>query len=350
MQIRRILDKLLVNWPAKVICLALALMLYFFYNLSLLDKKTFTLLVSTVENGQMTSATDKNAIKSVKVTVHAKQEQLAGINEDDLNAYIDISSQTSEGTFDFPVLIDTSSRLKLMDPLEITSVPEKIKVTVEEKKFKYLPVKPSLVGNPSRGYEVMGISVEPTYARIDGPKSIVDSLTQIYTGAIDIEGIYRSSEYDVPLINDNVYLNLNETQRVKVTVDLVQSQTSTTFSQVEVTCIGLHDNLYVANGPFSVSLNLTGTVLAFERLSESQILALANCSEVTEPGEYDIPVEITVPSGIQVDAQSFHSVHLIIESVLEEINEDIPESSPADSTEPDQSVSPDEQAALLTNP
>ncbi|MBO4318917.1 MAG: hypothetical protein J5857_00410 [Treponema sp.] len=350
MKIRQLLDKLLNNWPAKVICLALALLLYFFYNLSLLDKKTFTLLVSTVENGQMTCATDKNAIKSVKVTVHAKQEQLAGINEDDLNAYIDISSQTEEGTFDFPVLIETSPRLKLMDPLEITSVPENIKTTVEEKKFKYLPVKTSIVGTPSRGYEVLSVTVLPTYARIDGPRSIVDSLSQIYTGAIDIDGIYRSTEYDVPLINENQYLTLKETQNVKVTVDLVQSQTSTTFSQVQVTFIGLPDTLYVANGPFSVSLNLTGTVLAFERLSESQILALANCSSVTEAGEYDIPIDITVPSGIQVDAQSFHSVHLKIESSMEEINEEIPENSSAELIEQEQTLPPEELQPVISNP
>lgn len=347
MKMKRLLDKLLDNWPAKVICLALALLLYFFYNLSLLDKKTFTLLVSTIENGQMTSATDKNAIKSVKVTVHAKQEQLAGINEDDLNAYIDISSQTEEGTFGFPVLIETSPRLKLMDPLEITSVPEEIMATVEEKKFKYLPIKPSLVGNPARGYEVLGVKIEPTYARIDGPRSIVDSLTSINTGAIDVEGIYRSSEYDVPLVNDNTYLKLNETQRVKVTVDLVQSQTSSTFSQVQVTYIGLPDNLFVANGSYSVSLNLTGTVLAFERLSESQIMALANCSSVTEPGEYDIPVEITVPAGIQVDAQSFQSVHIVVESVLEEIKEDLPETLPQEEVESPQNPIPEEQEEVL---
>ncbi|MBR6154273.1 MAG: hypothetical protein IKQ43_07540 [Treponema sp.] len=350
MKIKRLLDKLLENWPAKVICLALALLLYFFYNLSLLDKKTFTLLVSTVENGQMTSATDKNAIKSVKVTVHAKQEQLAGINEDDLKAYIDISSQTAEGTFDFPVLIETSPRLKLMDPLEITSVPENIKTSVEEKKFKYLPVKTSLVGTPARGYEVLSVKVEPTYARIDGPKSIVDSLSHIYTGAINIEGIYRSSEYEVSLINDNQFLKLNETQNVKVTVDLVQSQTSTTFSQVEVTSIGLPDNLYIANGPYSVSLNLSGTVLALERLSESQIMAIANCSSVTESGEYDIPIEITVPSGIQVDAQSIQSVHIVVESALEEINEELQENNSNESEEPAQNVPADEQVPVLTNP
>lgn len=347
MKMKRLLDKLLDNWPAKVICLALALLLYFFYNLSLLDKKTFTLLVSTIENGQMTSATDKNAIKSVKVTVHAKQEQLAGINEDDLNAYIDISSQTEEGTFGFPVLIETSPRLKLMDPLEITSVPEEITATVEEKKFKYLPIKPSLVGNPARGYEVLGVKIEPTYARIDGPRSIVDSLTSINTGAIDVDGIYRSTEYEVPLINDNQFLRFTESQNAKVTVDLVQSQTSSTFSQVQVTYIGLPDNLFVANGSYSVSLNLTGTVLAFERLSESQIMALANCSSVTEPGEYDIPVEITVPAGIQVDAQSFQSVHIVVESVLEEIKEDLPETLPQEEVESPQNPIPEEQEEVL---
>ena len=50
---KRLLDKILDNWPAKVICLIIAIFLYFFHQASLIDSKTFVVPLQIIENGMV---------------------------------------------------------------------------------------------------------------------------------------------------------------------------------------------------------------------------------------------------------------------------------------------------------
>ncbi len=49
--IKRLIDKLLNNWLAKVVSLFIAILLYIFYNASQIDKKTFVVPLKIEENG-----------------------------------------------------------------------------------------------------------------------------------------------------------------------------------------------------------------------------------------------------------------------------------------------------------
>ena len=41
MTVKKLTEKLLENWPAKIVCLALALLLFLFYRMSTLDERFF---------------------------------------------------------------------------------------------------------------------------------------------------------------------------------------------------------------------------------------------------------------------------------------------------------------------
>ena len=143
---KRLLEKIIDNWIALAVCFVLALIIYFFYQMSTLDRKVFTVPLSIVENGSMTAATNVNRIKTVKVSVRARTEQLASVSENDFVACVDLSAQTKEGKFQFPVLVTPTDRLLLMEPLEITVNPDSISLNVEESIFRYVPLKPSTSG------------------------------------------------------------------------------------------------------------------------------------------------------------------------------------------------------------
>ena len=71
MNIKQLLEKLAVNWGALAICFVLSLIIYFFYQMSTLDRKVFTVPLSVVENGEMTAAANVNHIRAVRVSVRA---------------------------------------------------------------------------------------------------------------------------------------------------------------------------------------------------------------------------------------------------------------------------------------
>ena len=51
MNTKHLLDKILDKWPAKVICLVIAIFLYFFHQASLIDSKTVVVPLQIIENG-----------------------------------------------------------------------------------------------------------------------------------------------------------------------------------------------------------------------------------------------------------------------------------------------------------
>ena len=51
MNTKRLLDKILDKWPAKVICLVIAIFLYFFHQASLIDSRTVVVPLEIIENG-----------------------------------------------------------------------------------------------------------------------------------------------------------------------------------------------------------------------------------------------------------------------------------------------------------
>ena len=131
MNTKQFLEKVFNRWPIKIICFVLAILVYFFHQISVLDTKTFTVPVEIQALGSMLPAETQE--RSVRVTIRGKSEELNEIIESDLHAYLDITNITKEGKANVPVIINTSQRMTVIDPLEITVKPEKIKIEVQQR-------------------------------------------------------------------------------------------------------------------------------------------------------------------------------------------------------------------------
>lgn len=97
MSIKQFLDKILKNWPVKVTCFVMAVLIYFFHQISTIDKKTFVVPLEVKSEGAMVLSGGYERHRNVKIIVRARAEQLASVSEKDLRAYVDLSSQSSAG-------------------------------------------------------------------------------------------------------------------------------------------------------------------------------------------------------------------------------------------------------------
>src|SRR5574344_898698 len=186
MNTKQLLDKIAKNWPAKVICFVIALFIYFSHQMSILEKKTFTVPLTITENGSMVSATQSD--RYVKVTIRGQREEIATVTNKDIVAYLDITNETKEGDYTFPVLVQPSAHVQLMEPLEIRVKPEKVPLKIEARTVRYLPIEPVLSGSIAHGYEMKEVVVTPANIKVEGPGQMVESLTTIATEAVDVEG------------------------------------------------------------------------------------------------------------------------------------------------------------------
>lgn len=311
MKVNRLLEKIAENWPAKVICFVMALFLYIFHNVSLLDKKTFTVPLSVVADGGMYPMTD--CPDYVRVTVRSTTENIAEALQADITAALDLTTYDEEGVYSVPVSVHFSPKLLLMDPFEVTVKPENVTIRMEEKALRYVPITPALSGEPAHGYIIKDTAVEPETVQIIGPRSVVEKTKQIYTEKIDVEGLTDSKSYDASLQNINSLITIqSEKQRFRINLTVEAEPLVRNFTNVPVKIMFLSPRLEVKGSVPDVSFDLNSTVPLLESYQLDDNAAQIDCSAIKDSGTYELPVQISVPSSFAVENKSADTVKVII--------------------------------------
>lgn len=320
MNTKQFLERITHNWKAKVICFVIAIFVYFIHQMSLLSKKTFTLPLSVEQNGSMLPAESFEKFHYVRVTVRGKTEQLASLTESDFTALIDISYKDKEGTYTFPVIIQPSERTMLMEPLEIRVKPEKVPLAIEQKSFKFAKVVPSVAGKVAHGYELVATTSEPHSIKVEGPRSIVEQVTEVYTDAVDVEGLTKDTTRIVKVINKNLHVSLANDAPVRIKVSVRPVGMTKSFQNIPISFTNLKENFSISASKEPLNVVLEGDQLVLENLNVSQIKADADCSSITEAGEYNLPVNVLLPARTSLTSQSMDAIMVKVEEIpLEEI-------------------------------
>ena len=193
---KQLIDSLQKNWPAKVICFAIAIFLYLFYQASLIDKKTFVIPLDVQEQGIVVHI--GNVPKSVVVSVRASENDIKAIFASDMSASIDLTNITKSGSYRIPIHVDISDKLKALDPLEVKLKEERLKLEVERKVSRYVEVKPSIVGKVAEDYEIKEIKMNPSTVQIEGPETLISAITNVSTGRVNVSNAMTNFTVETP--------------------------------------------------------------------------------------------------------------------------------------------------------
>jgi YbbR domain-containing protein len=319
MKVNRLIEKIAENWPAKVICFVMALFLYIFHHVSILDRKTFTVPLSVIAEGGMYPMTD--CPDYVRVTVRSTTENIAEALQADITASLDLTTYDEEGVYSVPVSVHLAPKLLLMDPFEVTVKPENVTIRMEEKALRYVPIIPALSGEPAHGYIIKNVTVEPETVQIIGPRSAVEKTKQIYTGKIDAAGLTDSKSCDVALQNINSLISIqSEKQMFHVNLTVEAEPLIRNFTNVPVKIMFLSPRLEMKGTVPDISFDLSSTVALLDGYQLDDNAVQIDCSGIKDPGTYELPVQISLPSYFSIENKSADTVKIIIEekSVTEE--------------------------------
>lgn len=329
MSINQLLAKITKNWPVKAICFVLAAMIYFFHQISLLDVKTFSVPLEVRAEGNMIPVSGLEQVKYIRVKVRTKRDQIASIMEKDLTAFIDVSSQTKEGIYDFPVYVDLDEKIVQLDlePLEIYNQPDNVKIQIQKKTTKAVPLYASVLGKPAHGYKALSAELEPSFVTLCGPALMLDSINKMPVGAVSVEGADGSISKIVSPVNTNSYISiLGEKKSIRVSVPIVIEGTAKEFKNVPVVLVNLSPSLAVSGDAVEIDFSVEGNLLDIEKVSPANFNVFADCAFITEPGIYEVPVQIDAPGNLTITSQSF-SV-FVLNVVKSEQEEEIPIEEP----------------------
>lgn len=316
MNTKHLLDEILDKWPAKVICLIVAIFLYFFHQASIIDSKTLVVPLKILENGVVMQV--GSVPKSVSVVVRGSAEDIKLVDPSEITAYVSVDDITQKGQYTLPVQLSLSDALLVLDPFEVKLKDEKLTLYVDRKAIKYVPLMPSVVGEVAHGYEVESITMNPSTIEISGPESVINSTQSVYTTRVNVSNAETNFTVDTSYQNLSSIISVVDEGPYKATVTVVPVEMEKDFEDVEVEYINLAEGLEISGEKQTVFLKLSGDMPVLENYILSKHAVQINLRDITEPGTYELPVRYSIPANLKLVEKSDDILSVTIDKKIEE--------------------------------
>ncbi len=158
--------------------------------------------------------------ETVKISIEGQERSLKKLRREDIRVIIDLTN-TKKGNIFFTL---SSDNIKLPNNLTMNDIsPQTIKLVIEEKVVKSVPVRTIIIGVPARGFLIEKVQVVPKTIDIKGPESVIAKIFSVKTEPIDITGIESNLEYRAYLDVTKENLKL-DTPEVEVSITVKESR------------------------------------------------------------------------------------------------------------------------------
>ncbi len=309
MNLKQSIDKILHQWPAKVICLIIAIFIYVFHQVSLIDKKTFTVPLTIQENGLVMHV--GSVPNSVSVVVRTSTDNMKLISVSDINATVNLDTIVENGVYDMPIRINISDNIKVLDPLEIRLKDDKVIIEVDKKSFKYVPIQASVVGDVAQGYQVENIAITPSTVKISGPETMLSAVDTVYTSRLNVSNAEVSFSNNVELQTVSKLIEIEDESEYIASVFVTPVIIEKEFI-VPVDVMNLKSSLDLKNGSPVVTIKLAGTMNYLEDYHVPKRSIQVYAGDILEEGTYELPLRLYFPNNLEIIEKSSETVTLEI--------------------------------------
>jgi len=183
--------------------------------------------------------------------------------------------------------------------------PDLITIDVDRDLTRSVPIHLTAQGKVANGYTISGVDIKPGTVNVSGPSRFVLPLPQIDTEPFEISGATNDVEREVDLADTNSMLRYNlDSVDVRVSVSEVIGDRE--FRSVNVQVQNCDYRFRVE--PHAGSITIRGPVLKLANLDTKGILYVD--AKDLAPGLHDLPVQISLPDGMQIVRESPDKVRL----------------------------------------
>jgi YbbR domain-containing protein len=225
--------------------------------------------------------------RTVNVMLRGASGDLGQLQPGDLVATIDLAGARA-GVRVFPM---TPDRISVPLGVEVKSVePSTVSLTLDETGSAEAVVKPTIDGEPARGFEVGEVTVSPTRVVVDGPLGRLKEHPTAVTERISIEGATDTMTETVGLGVSDPAVRLRRPETARVTVAIVPSSLAR-FVGRPVRFRGVAQGHPASAVPASVTVTARGTRDAVGRLADGDIEPYIDLAGLA-PGRYNLQVRV----------------------------------------------------------
>jgi YbbR domain-containing protein len=293
---RKIILSLAENWPAKVLSVALALILFVFHGMSTLTTRTLIVPLTIETNSALAPASDYP--RNVRVRLRGESDGVKSILDSDIEAYLDLDKYESEGQYHAPVQIRRKGSALVPEPLEMTVNPLEVSVSLDKRINKTIPLAASVQGNAAAGFDLISYSVSPAELAVSGPLRIMESINEIKTDPIDIDGRKNDFRIMVNIANPNpLLLSIRGDAYAELQCVIRPSVSVRNIDGIAIEITGLDISFEYDLGVKTGSVRLEARQSLLDNFSVQPGFLSVDCSGITEPGTYTLPVNVDLPDG-----------------------------------------------------
>lgn len=213
-------------------------------------------------------------IKEVSLTVEGSRRRLKRFHEHKLDELeLDLRNMPDGGE----VFIESNMITGLPDGIDLVSItPPSVKVELDQRQMKEVPVVVESIGTPGRGYVVKSVTTSPTRIKVSGGSSKVASLESVSTSQVRLDGRTASFRTEARLVPPpGVKVEGGDMVQVEVTLGEEQGSRELDLPITVKPGQGVAPEQVgrFAAEPDHVHVVLRGSILAIDSVSPDQLSA-----------------------------------------------------------------------------
>jgi len=308
---RKLFAKAAENWPIKVVCIGLAIILFVFHRMSSLEVRFFSVPLNIERKGALMPSSSYP--RMVRVSLRGEANSIFPIMEDDIEVYVDMDGFDLPGTYTVPVQWRKKGTALGVEPLQVTVDPMEITLSLDQKISKFVPVTANFRGNVEAGYSLTSYSLNPTQVIIDGPADLMGNIFELYTEPIDLDGRRSDFTATVNLLNRDPLIVIRGSGTSEFKGNISRIIPVRNISNVPVTVTGLDEKLTAELEPKSCNVRMEAkTQEALDSFVLPRDFLTVDCSAINEPGIYVLKVHtgIAEDMSVSVDPEEV-KIHII---------------------------------------
>jgi len=285
MNIRKLFAQIAENWPAKVLSLALAIVLFIFHRMSILETRFFSapLAIEHLDSLIPSSAYPR----MIRVSLRGEANSIYSILEEDIEVFADMEGFKTPGKYVVPVQWRKKGTTEGVEPLQISVDPTEITFSLDQKISKFVPVIASFRGQVDTGYNMVSYTLNPSQIIVDGPAELMRGISDVNTDLIDLDGRRSNFVTTAAIVPKSPLVFIRGSDMTELRGIINQIIPVRNIANVPIIITGLKEGFSGSLEVKTGSIHLEGADLdAVERFEPPPDFLRVDCSGIDEVGIY----------------------------------------------------------------
>ncbi len=300
------------NWKAKIGSTLLAALLIILNRSLLLEDRIYTVPLNVLLHNSMVLG--EQVQPSIRILIRAEGRKISGVRNEDFRTTVDFSSIEAPGTYSRRIIVQRIDDALALDPVELQVDPPELNVSLERKLRKSVPVESTIIGFPATGYKLVSATLNPAIIQIEGPESLVSSISSLGTSEISMTERRSSIVQRVRVEHENPLISFPSGSLVEFRATIEETPILNTFEAIDIVVIDLNENLRITRPLPAAAVRVQARVETIEKLTLGDVQVTVDASRITESGTYSLATEVQLPEGVNLLGVEPERVDVVVDS------------------------------------